>query len=257
MGKYQSKASYWQDAPLPRDQLALFTTSLEDRIPTDHPVRLLDEIMDRMDWHAWEATYHGERGQPPIHPSVLGKTVLFSMIRGIRSSRQIEYNLKHSVDFIWLVSGRTIDHTTLSEFRRKHQAELKGLYRDMVKLAVELKVAKLAELCIDGTRVQADANKYRTWTVEKAEKLLQELDGRIENALSELETNDQLDDLFDTGEKSDELPEDLRDMQARRTQLDEVIKKLADMEETRAKWGVDSKKNPAQLPKETKKTLKT
>ena len=46
------------------------------------------------------------------------------MIRGIRSSRQIEYNLKHSVDFIWLVSGRTIDHTTLSEFRRKHQAEL-------------------------------------------------------------------------------------------------------------------------------------
>ena len=50
MGKYQSKASYWQDAPLPRDQLALFTTSLEDRIPTDHPVRLLDEILDRMDW---------------------------------------------------------------------------------------------------------------------------------------------------------------------------------------------------------------
>lgn len=249
MGKYQSKASYWQDAPLPRDQLALFTTSLEDRIPTDHPVRLLDEILDRLAWQAWEATYHGERGQPPIHPRILCKILLFAMIRGIRSSRQIEYNLKHSVDFIWLSSGRTIDHTTLSEFRRKHQAELKGLYRDMVKLAVELKVAKLAELCIDGTRVQADANKYRTWTVEKAEKLLKELDGRIENALSELETNDQLDDLFDTGEKSDELPEDLRDMQSRRSQLDEVIKKLADMEATRAKWGADSKKNPAQLPK--------
>jgi transposase len=249
MGKYQTKASYWQDAPLPRDQLALFSTSLEDRIPSDHPVRLLDEILDRLSWQQWEATYHGERGQPPIHPSILCKILLFAMIRGIRSSRQIEYNLKHSVDFIWLASGRTIDHTTLSEFRRKHQAELKGLYRDMVKLAVELKVAKLAELCIDGTRVQADANKYRTWTVEKAEKLLQELDGRIENALAELETNDQLDDLFDTGEKSDELPEELRDMQARRTQLDEVIKKLADMEETRAKWGADSKKNPAQLPK--------
>ncbi len=64
MGKYQSKASYWQDAPLPRDQLALFTTTLEDRIPTDHPVRLLDEILSRMPWQSWEAKYHGARGQP-------------------------------------------------------------------------------------------------------------------------------------------------------------------------------------------------
>ncbi len=249
MGKYQRKTDYWQDAPLARDQLALFTFTLEDRIPTDHPVRLLDEILDRISWEAWEATYHGERGQPPIHPSILCKILLFAIIRGIRSSRQIEYNLKHSVDFIWLSSGRTIDHTTLSEFRRKHSAELKKLYRDMVKLAVELKVAKLSELCIDGTRVQADANKYRTWTAAKAEQLLKELDGRIETALGELESNDQFDDLFDTGEKSDELPSELRDMQARRTQLDEVIKKLQEMEVTRTKWGADPKKNPAQLPK--------
>ncbi len=175
--------------------------------------------------------------------------MLFALIRGIRSSRQIEYSLKHSIDFIWLASGRTIDHTTLSEFRRKHQAELKGLYRDLVQLAVDLKVAQLGELCIDGTRVQADANKYRTWTADKAEKLLQELDGRIEAALAELGTNDKLDELFDTGQKSDELPADLREMQARRTQVDEAYKKLLDMEKTREKWGADSKKNPAQLPK--------
>jgi transposase len=249
MGKYRTKVSYWQDSPLPRDQLALFSTSLEDRIPSDHPVRLLDEILDRLSWQQWEATYHGERGQPPIHPRILCKILLFAMVRSIRSSRQIEYNLKHSIDFIWLSSGRTIDHTTLSEFRRKHRTELKGLYRDMVKLAVELKVAKLAELCIDGTRVQADANKYRTWTVDKAEKLMKELDGRIEIALAEFETNDQIDDLFDTGQKLDELPSELRDMQSRRSQLDEVIKKLQDMEAARAKWGADSKKNPAQLPK--------
>ena len=118
---------------MPRDQIVLFATSLEERIPDDHPVRLLDEILDQLDWSDWEAEYHGALGQPPIHPSVLAKTLLFALIRRIRSSRQIEYNLHHSIDFMWLASGRTIDHVTLSEFRRKHQKQLKKIYRRMVQ----------------------------------------------------------------------------------------------------------------------------
>lgn len=249
MGKYQRKTSYWQDAPQPREQLVLFATTLEDRIPDGHPVRLLDEILDRMDWGPWEAKYHGSLGQPPIHPSVLCKVLLFAMIRRIRSSRQIEYNLRHAIDFMWLASGRTIDHVTLSNFRRDHQKELKGLYRDMVALAVKLKVANLAELCIDGSRVLADANKYRTWTSEKVEGLLNDLDRQMEKALSEMESTDELDELFDTGQRSDQLPAELQDMQARRDQLDEVMTQLREMEAARAKWGTDPKKNPAQLPK--------
>jgi len=81
---------------MPRDQLALFATTLEDRIPEDHPVRVLDEIMSRMDWTQWEANYHGAKGQPPIHPRILASVLLFAMIRRIRSSRQIEYQINHS-----------------------------------------------------------------------------------------------------------------------------------------------------------------
>ena len=77
----------------------LIPTALEEIIPDDHPVRLVDEILNRLDWTTWEATYHGAFGQPPIHPSVMAKNVLFALIRRIRSSRQIEYELKHSIDF--------------------------------------------------------------------------------------------------------------------------------------------------------------
>jgi transposase len=38
------------------------------------------------------------------------------MIRRVRSSRMIEYQIEHSVDFMWLVSGRSIDHSTISDF---------------------------------------------------------------------------------------------------------------------------------------------
>ena len=249
MSKRQPKSSYWQDAPLPREQLVLFAETLEQRIPEDHPVRILDEILSRMDWNQWEAEYHGKFGQPPIHPSVMCKTLLFAMIRRIRSSRQIEYSLKHSIDFIWLVSGRTIDHVTLSEFRRKHRKQLKDLYRQMVQLAINLGVAKLSELCIDGTRVLADASRFKTLKAEKTEQLLAELDQQITAAMSELETNDHLDALFDDGQSADQLPAELQNMKSRQEQLDAVLTQLREMEQQRKRDGINPKKNPAQLPK--------
>ena len=75
------------------------------------------------------------------------------MTRRIRSSRAIEYNINHSIDFMWLASGRCIDHTTLSEFRRKHGEQIKGIQRQMIKTAIDMGLARLSELCIDGRRL--------------------------------------------------------------------------------------------------------
>ena len=247
MSRRKRKASYWQDAPLPREQLVLIPTALEAMIGADHPVRLVDEILDRLDWTRWEAAYDGGRGQPPIHPSVMSKVLLFAMIRRIRSSRQIEYELKHSIDFMWLTSGRKIDHTTLSEFRRKHSAELRDIFRQMVKLAIDLKIANLAELCIDGTRVLADANRYKTWTTERLARALEQLDSQIAAALASLEANDLVEeDLFGDDVSADRLPAAVSDLKSRREQLAELMKTTQEMDETRQKNG---SKGPAQLPK--------
>jgi len=248
MSKRQPKTNDWQDAPLPREQLVLFADTLEQRIPEDHPVRILDEILSLMDWHEWEAEYHGKFGQPPIHPSVMCKALLFARIRRIRSSRQIEYNLRHSIDFIWLVSGRTIDHAALSEFRRKHPKQLKDIYRQMVQLAITLGVAKLSELCIDGTRVLANASRFKTLKAEKVERLLAELEQQITAAMSELETNDNLAGLFDDGQPADQLPAELRDLKSRQEQLRAAWAQLREMQQQRRRDGINPKKNPAQLP---------
>ena len=247
MSQRSLKLSYWQDAPMPREQLVLFPTHLEEMIPADHPVRLLDEILDRLDWTKWEAVYHGRRGQPPIHPSVLAKVILFSMIRRVRSSRQIEYQLKHSIDFIWLTSGRVIDHTTLSEFRRKHQAELKDIFKQMVKLAINLGISKLSELCIDGTRVLANASRYSTWTTERLQKVMELLDAQISQALESLNITDQTEDeLFGAEVTADKLPSDLRDLKERREKLASVMNAVQEMDEARQKSRI---KGAAQIPK--------
>jgi transposase len=247
LSQRQRKTNYWQDAPLPREQIVLFPTALEELIPADHPVRLVDEILARLDWSEWEATYHGAFGQPPIHPSVLAKILLFAMIRKIRSSRQIEYQLTHSIDFIWLASGRRIDHTTISEFRRKNSQALRGIFRQMLRLAIDLKIANLAELCIDATRVLADANKYKTWTAARLAKALEELDSQIAEALQSLEVQDARDeDLLGEEISAARLPASLRDLRTRRELLNGLLPTLQEMDENRQANG---SKGPAQIPK--------
>ena len=247
MSQRTPKTNYWKDAPVPREQLVLIPTALEECIPVDHPVRLVDEILDRLDWKQWEAAYHGSFGQPPIHPSVMAKILLFAMIRRIRSSRSIEYQLKHSIDFIWLASGRKIDYSTISQFRRKHTQELRGIFQQMIKLAINLGIANLSELCIDGTRVLADANKYKSWTAARLAKVLAQLDSQIAEALQTLETNDALDqDLLGQDVSADRLPAAISDLKARREQLADVMRTAEAMDETRKKNG---SKGPAQIPK--------
>ncbi|QDV86420.1 Transposase DDE domain protein [Stieleria magnilauensis] len=243
----QPKTSYWQEAPTPRGQLVLIPTALEELIPQDHPVRLVDEILDQMDWTDWEAAYNGGFGQPPIHPSVMAKILLFAMIRRIRSSRNIEYELKHSIDFIWLSSGRRIDHSTISDFRRNNSDAVKGIFKQMVKLAINLGIANLSELCIDGTRILADANKYKTWTAKRLAKALEELDAQIDEALETFEVNDACDeDLIGQDVSADRLPAAVANLKSRRSQLAAHLETVNAMDEVRRKNGT---KGPAQLPK--------
>ena len=249
MSQKSVNGSYWQTPPGSRNQILLIPTSLEERILDDHPVRLLDEILDGLDWTAWENTYNRKLGQPPIHPSILCKVLLFAMIRRVRSSRMIEYQIAHSIDFMWLVSGRSIDHSTISDFRREHKKELKDIHRQMLRTAIDMGLAKLSELCIDGTRVRANASRHKTWTADRVEKLLKELDGQIETAMVELETNDSLDDLFDDGTSPDKLPPELAELTTRRAKLNEVFQQLQEMDIKRKADGINPKKNPAQLPK--------
>src|SRR5512140_75592 len=98
----------WASAAMDRQQVAMFYPTLDDMIDQDHPVRLFDEILEQLDWSAWEAEYHGRLGQPPIHPRIVAGVILYGMSLGIRSSRALERATINAIDMIWLTSGRSI-----------------------------------------------------------------------------------------------------------------------------------------------------
>jgi transposase len=237
---------YWAKAPLRRKEILLFTPTLDESISADHPVRLLEEILRIQDWSSWEAEYDGAHGQPPIPPWVMAGVILYGLMRRIRSSRQLEYACGHNIDFLWLAEGRSIDHTTFCKFRTKFKQPLKGLFRDVGRLAMTMGFVRLVQAAFDGTRVKADASRLHTWTAERVEAALEELEKQVEQLLGEAEAADAADAALWGEGQPRPLPPELADAKQRQEKLREVLARLREADAARKKEGI---KSPAQLPK--------
>jgi transposase len=237
---------YWARPGLDRKQAVLFCPTLDQCVSNDHPVRHLDEILRALDWSHWEQQYDGRHGQPPIPPWVMSGVILYGLMRRIRSSRQLEYACTHNVDFMWLAEGRTIDHDTICKFRTKFKGPLKDLFKQIGRVAMTMGLIRLVEVAFDGTRVKANASRHRTWTVERVEAALQELDPQIEKMFQELDAADDAEaTLWGEGPRRD-LPPELADAKQRQETLRRLLEELRQSDAARKKQGI---KTPAQLPK--------
>lgn len=216
----------WAEAPEQRGQAVLFAQCLDDVLPPDHTVRTLDEILGQLDWSTWEGRYHLRLGQPPIHPRVLAGVLLYGLLTRIRSSRMLEEALLVRLDYRWLVEGRTIDHTTLSEFRRRHGAELKNLFVQVCQLARALGFLRLEQLGFDGTRVRANNRRSGTRTPEELRRERDELAAKFDDLTRQAEQEDARDEELFESRRTHELPADLLDKQTRLDKLNAVLQDL-------------------------------
>ena len=205
--------SRWNEAPLPRDQIILFRETLGDRIPEDHTVRLFWEILDGLDWSSWEQQYVLVAGQPPLHPKVVAAAIIYGMTQGIRSSRRLEWACGQAVDFMWLVEGRTIDHSTFCVFRNKFKQQIKDLFRQIGRVAMNMGLVSLNQVALDGTRVRANSSPHATASATTLEQRLKALEEQIEKMLAEADQVDQKDkDLFGDYVSASRLPAELADI---------------------------------------------
>jgi transposase len=239
--------TYVSPAPHTRDQTLLFYPTLDDMIPEDHPVRVLDELLNACDFSEWEQQYHGGRGQPPVPPQVLAKVWLYALSRRIRSSRQVEYAVSHSLDFLWLAEGRTFDHSTLCTFRTRFGPQLKGLFRQLGRLALTIGLVRLNQVTLDGTRVRANSSRHATLTAEGIEQRLKELDQELEAYLQDSAAADQSEQGLSAPVAV--LPETLANLRSRQEALKQALETVRALDaDRRQNRQIDPQKRPAQLP---------
>ena len=212
--------------PLFRDQIVLFPEKLDQIIPQSHNVGMLDDILSRLDWSQWEQTYNRRIGQPPIHPRVIAGVILYGNLCRIRSARSLEEPLTVRNDFRWLVEGRTIDRTTISEFRRKNPEALKKIFVQIVLVARDLGHVPLQTLGFDGTRMRSSNRRSGTGTPEELRKAKAKLAARFTELEAKAAAADQQDEER-LGEATDHtLSDELADVDRRRQQVDAALAEL-------------------------------
>lgn len=164
------------------NQNLLLPPSLEELIDPNHPVRVVNQVVDNLNLDPVLTKYAGG-GCPAYHPRMMLKVLVYGYMTNRYSSRKIEEALQQNIHFMWLSGMSYPDHNTINRFRSDR---LKGVLREVFSQVVLLLVdhghITLKEAYLDGTKIEANANRY-TFVWGKAIKVSRE---RIKRQLKEL-----------------------------------------------------------------------
>lgn len=142
------------------NQPLLLPPSLEDLIEVNHPVRTVNTVIDRVDITTLLQAYKGG-GASSYHPRMLLKVLVYSYLCNTYSSRKIEEGVKSNIHFMWLAGMQKPDHNTINRFRGERLKEvLKTIFGQVVQLLSQSGHLSLKELYTDGTKIEANANRY-------------------------------------------------------------------------------------------------
>ncbi len=144
-----------------QNDLLLIPPTLGDLIPSTHQVRIVSDIVDRLDISDIEATYLGG-GASSYHPRMLLKVIFYGYMNNIYSGRQLEKALCENIHFMWLSGMSRPDFRTLNLFRGKRisKERFDSLFTQVVELLHEEGLVSLKVQYIDGTKIESCANKY-------------------------------------------------------------------------------------------------
>lgn len=139
----------------------MFPPSLEDFVPSNHPVRIVSNILERMNHDFLFDTYQGG-GAPGYHPVMLLKLIVYAYLNNVYSSRKIETLTKENVNYMWLCGMQNPDHNTISRFRKlRLDNTLEVIVTEIADMLAKEGHISLEEVYIDGTIMEANANRYK------------------------------------------------------------------------------------------------
>jgi transposase len=169
------------------NQLMLLPPDIGSFISDNHIVRTVDKVINDLKLSPLFDTYKGG-GTSSYSPRMLLKVMTYGYIEKIYTSRTIAKALKENIYFMWLSGMSTPDFTTINNFRSKRLKEsVDDVFSSVVEVMIKGGYIKAENLFIDGTKIEANANRYSyIWkkNVERHESMIKD---RVKNLLSHIE----------------------------------------------------------------------
>jgi len=168
-------------------QPSLLPPSLEELIPPDHLVRVVNRMVEQIDLAPLLAKYKGG-GTSSYHPRMMLKVLVYAYTQKIFSSRNIEKGLWDNISFMWISGGNKPDFRTINTFRGEVLKEaVREVFASVLELLIEEGYVKMENYFVDGTKVAANANPHKVIWAKKTRKYKQKVRQQIEELLDEIE----------------------------------------------------------------------
>jgi transposase len=225
--------------PTDRSQLT-FMSSLDDMVAPDHPVRLIDALIDKIIArdtgffdHLAPQSCVGRRG---YSAAALIKLYMYGYIHGINSSRKLQAEATRNIEVIWLLSGLKPSYKTIADYRRDYPEQIRRVNEQIVRFLTDNKWIEGERIGIDGTKLKA----YTGWDMVDEQDLDRRLVAartRLEGWLGELVANDLADELAenDPDDGVDGQPAGESQLMERIARLRQKVERLEGLKEELAR----------------------
>ncbi|TCS77393.1 transposase, partial [Tepidibacillus fermentans] len=188
---------------------------IELLIPEHHVARVVDEMIEAIPDEQLFSHYSGG-GRSSYHPKMMLKVILFAYSQKVYSCRGIEQLTLENVPTMWLSAMQRPDYRTINEFRGKRmKSMIDELFETMVRKLIEDKYISMENYFLDGTKIEADANKYSFVWKKSIVKFEEKLKEKIQETLQHIAEMAKAEELEILGES-------LKDTELDPSQLEEI-----------------------------------
>ena len=146
--------------PIELNQRLMFPSNVFDLLNDDHECYVYRDLFKQLDTSELEDNY-SVRGQHAYHPQLIVAILIYAYSRGVFSSREIERRCGEDLSFMYIAQMNCPNFRVLSDFRKNHGVFFHDCFTQTVKLAMELKLASLGHISLDGSKFKANSAKHK------------------------------------------------------------------------------------------------
>ena len=220
----------FKPSPVELNQRLMFPTNIFDLLSNDHECYLYADLFKQLDTSELEILY-SELGQRAYHPKLIVSILIYAYSRGVFSSREIERRCNEDLSFMYIVNMNCPNFRVLSDFRKNNAVFFHDCFKQTVKLAIELKLASLGHISLDGSKFKANSSRHKAMSYKRLQEKELELAEEIDLLIEKASHCDEEEERAYKEKTGYEIPEDLQHKEKRLAQIKEATKAIEAREE--------------------------
>lgn len=159
------------------------------RIPEDDSVRTLIEVTERMDFTELNRAYTHRPAGGEATPRQMFELVMLGFMNGMCTTRALEAACRCDIRFMWLLNGKRVpDHCRFARFihERLRGDVAEHLFYQLVEYLYACKEIAGEHLFVDGTKMEANANRYSFVWGKSVGRREEKLQAKLEALLAQM-----------------------------------------------------------------------